>query len=160
MGKSMRCIKSRKTGYGYKQTSSHPKSTSALPPKADILVAVTDFRLCEGLSDACRGWVSATGSIGRRRTSLRGGNRGGIRLGGAGGSIYGDLTAAGWFPGVAWSAGSRGSGHPRQRRGGFSTTWRWHWWDLLADLGARQGIEQSEAVAGGKGRHGSRFSKW
>ena len=32
------------TGYGYKQTSSRPKSTSALPPKADILVAVTDFR--------------------------------------------------------------------------------------------------------------------
>ena len=30
---------------GYKQTSSRPKSTSALPPKADILVAVTDFRL-------------------------------------------------------------------------------------------------------------------
>ena len=31
--------------HGYKQTSSRPKSTSALPPKADILVAVTDFRL-------------------------------------------------------------------------------------------------------------------
>ena len=30
---------------GYKQTSSRPKSTSALPPIADILVAVTDFRL-------------------------------------------------------------------------------------------------------------------
>ncbi len=29
---------------GYKQTSSHPKSKSALPPKADILVAVTDLR--------------------------------------------------------------------------------------------------------------------
>ncbi len=29
---------------GYKQTSSRPKSMSALPPKADILVAVTDFR--------------------------------------------------------------------------------------------------------------------
>ncbi len=45
-------------------------------------------------------------------------------------------------------------------RGGFSTTWRWHWWDVLADLGVRQGIEQSEAVAGGKGRHAWRFSKW
>jgi hypothetical protein len=44
-------------------------------------------------------------------------------------------------------------------RGGFSMTWRWHWWELLADLGARQSFEQSEAVAGGKGRHGSRFSK-
>ncbi len=32
------------TGFGYKQTSSRPKSTSALPPKADILVDVTDFR--------------------------------------------------------------------------------------------------------------------
>jgi hypothetical protein len=30
---------------GYEQTSSRPKSTSALPPKADILVAVTDFRV-------------------------------------------------------------------------------------------------------------------
>jgi hypothetical protein len=30
---------------GYKPTSNRPKSTSALPPKADILVAVTDFRL-------------------------------------------------------------------------------------------------------------------
>jgi len=30
---------------GYEQTSSRPKLTSALPPKADILVAVTDFRL-------------------------------------------------------------------------------------------------------------------
>ncbi len=33
------------TGYGYEQTSSRPKSTSALAPKADILVAITDFRL-------------------------------------------------------------------------------------------------------------------
>ncbi len=32
--------------FGYKQTSSRPKSTSALPPGADILVAVTDFRCC------------------------------------------------------------------------------------------------------------------
>ena len=35
----------RMSPFGYKQTSSRPKSTSALPPKADILVAVTDFRL-------------------------------------------------------------------------------------------------------------------
>jgi hypothetical protein len=33
------------TVYGYEQTSSHPKLTSAFPPKADILVAVTDFRV-------------------------------------------------------------------------------------------------------------------
>jgi hypothetical protein len=30
---------------GYKQTSSRPKSISALPPKAEVLVAVTDFRV-------------------------------------------------------------------------------------------------------------------
>ncbi len=30
---------------GYKQTCSRPKSTSALPPTPDILVAVTDFRV-------------------------------------------------------------------------------------------------------------------
>ena len=30
---------------GYKPTCSRPKSTSALPPKADILVVITDFRL-------------------------------------------------------------------------------------------------------------------
>ncbi len=32
------------SGFGYKQTSGRLKLTSALPPKADILVAVTDFR--------------------------------------------------------------------------------------------------------------------
>ncbi len=32
------------SSFGYKETCSRPKSTSALPPKADILVAVTDFR--------------------------------------------------------------------------------------------------------------------
>ena len=35
-----------------------------------------DVRLCEGLSDACRIQACAMGSVGRRRTSLRGGNRG------------------------------------------------------------------------------------
>jgi len=34
-----------KSGYGYKQTCSGPNLTSASPPKADILMAVTDFRL-------------------------------------------------------------------------------------------------------------------
>ncbi len=51
-------------------------------------------RLCEGFSDACRGWACAANSLGRRRRSLRGRNRGGIRRGGSGGSVYGDLTAA------------------------------------------------------------------
>ena len=32
------------SAYGYKQTSSRPKSRSALHPTPDILVAVTDFR--------------------------------------------------------------------------------------------------------------------
>ena len=36
---------SQMSALGYKQTSSRPESTSALPPKADILVAITDFRL-------------------------------------------------------------------------------------------------------------------
>ncbi len=35
----------RMSPLGYEQTSSRPKSTSALPPGADIFVAVTDFRL-------------------------------------------------------------------------------------------------------------------
>ena len=33
-----------KTACGYKQTSSRPKLTSALPPTTDILMAITDFR--------------------------------------------------------------------------------------------------------------------
>ena len=40
-------------------------------------------------------------SVGRRRTSLRVGNRGGLRQGVAACSVYGDLTAAGWLSGVA-----------------------------------------------------------
>ena len=35
----------RESAYGYKETFSRPKSTSALPPTADILVAVADFRV-------------------------------------------------------------------------------------------------------------------
>ena len=35
----------RMSACGYKHTSSRPKSTSALPPKADILVVITDSRL-------------------------------------------------------------------------------------------------------------------
>jgi len=34
----------RESAYGYKQTSSRPKSTSALPPKADIPRLTLDFR--------------------------------------------------------------------------------------------------------------------
>ncbi len=135
------------SGYGYKQTSSRPNLRSALPPATDILDRAGNVSSCKGLSDACRGWATATGSVGRRPTSLRGGNRGGIRFGGAGGSVYGDLTAAGWFSGVAWSAGSRGSGQPRDRRGGFATTLRWRRRVLLVELGARGGLEPSGAVA-------------
>ncbi len=60
----------RTSAYGYKETSSRPKSKSALPPKADISATLADFRCCEGLSDACRGQVSAMNSSGWRRTSL------------------------------------------------------------------------------------------
>ena len=45
-----------------------------------------------------------TGAGGTRRTSLRGGNRGGIGFGGGARSVYGDLTAAGWLSSVAGSA--------------------------------------------------------
>jgi hypothetical protein len=33
--------------FGYERTFSRPKSTSALPPGADNLVAITDFRVCD-----------------------------------------------------------------------------------------------------------------
>ncbi len=33
------------SAFGYKQTSSRPKLRSALPPKADVFVTVTDFRV-------------------------------------------------------------------------------------------------------------------
>ncbi len=50
---SMRCARracrsnwhvTPESGHGYKQTSSHPKSTSALPPTGDILRLTLDFR--------------------------------------------------------------------------------------------------------------------
>ncbi len=37
--------KHRMTAVGYKQTFSRPKSTSAVPPKADIPTTLADFRL-------------------------------------------------------------------------------------------------------------------
>ncbi len=49
---------------------------------------------------------------------------GGIRLGGAAGSVYGDLTAAGWFSGGARSSGWQGCGQWRQWRSGIATTFR------------------------------------
>ena len=64
---------------------------------------------CEGLSDACRShWPLCLASVGRRRTSLKGGNRGRLRLAAAGISVYGDLTARDWLLGVGWFVGSRG----------------------------------------------------
>ncbi len=47
----------------------------------------SNVAFCEGFSDACRGWACAANSVGRRPRSLRGRNRGGIRRGGAGGSL-------------------------------------------------------------------------
>ena len=105
---------------------------------------------------AVTGRLPRTRSAGVRQASGEE-TAGGIRRGGAAGSVYGDLTAAGWLAGVGWSAGSRGSGQPRQRRGGFATTLRWRWRVLLAELGARGGLEPSGAVAGFGGRHAWRF---
>ncbi len=68
------------------------------------LGSVGDFCCCEGLSDICRDAVAATGSDGRCRTSLKGGNRGPDIRGCAGG--YGDLTV--------------GCGRTRFGRGGAS----------------------------------------
>ena len=105
---------SRMTGLATKRSSGHRLATPELPPETDIRdrtsaflnfrrlypqvrtlrMAVPMVRRCEGFSDACRGWACAANSVGRRRRSLRGRNRGGIRRGGAGGSVYGDLTAA------------------------------------------------------------------
>ncbi len=138
--------------------SAFSRFRSVIGCKADITNVVADFRSCEGLSDACRIQACAVVSAGRRRTSLRGGNRGGIRRGGSAGSVYGDLTAAGWLAGAAWFAGLRRSGRPRDRRGGVVTTWRWHWWVLLGEPGARGGLEPSATMAGVGGRHPSRFS--
>ncbi len=102
--------------------------------------------------------VRRLASAGRCPTSLRGGNRGGFRLGVGACSVYGDLTAADWLSGVVWSAGSRGSGQPRHRRDGLAATLRWRSRALLADLRAWGGVGQSGIVAGGKGRQPSGFS--
>ncbi len=114
-------------------------------------------RSCKGLSDACRIQACAAHSVGRRPASLKGGNRGGIRPGGSAGSAYGDLTAAGWLAGIAWSAGSRGPGQPRDRGHGVATAFRWRRRVLPGELGARGGLEPSGAVAGLGGRHAWRF---
>ena len=117
-------------------------------------------RSCEGLSDGCRGQVSAMNSSGRRRTSLRGGNRGEIRRGGAGGSVYGDLTSAGCLAVITGvldredSVGRETGGH------GIATALRWRWRVWLGEPGAWGGLEPSATVAGLGDRHAWRFSKW
>ncbi len=99
-------------------------------------------------------------SSGRRRTSLRGGNRGGIGRGGVGGSVYGDLTSAGCLAVITGlldredSVGRGTGGH------GVATALRWRWRVLRVEPGARGGLERSGAVAGLGGRHAWRFSKW
>ena len=62
---------------------------------------------------AVDGWLRRLASVGRRPTSLKGGNRGWVRLGGAAGSVYGDLTAAAWVARVARCDRLRGSGRWR-----------------------------------------------
>ncbi len=47
-----------------------------LPHQSSTSLGKVRVRLCKGLSDTCRDEVTAAGSVGRCRTSLRGGNRG------------------------------------------------------------------------------------
>ncbi len=111
-------------------------------------------------------YTGVLGSGGRCRTSVGGGNRGGFRLGGGARGLWGfdggrvaggrcvvfwiariwpGATPAGWIcddfavapAGLAGRTG--GSGRSGEARGG---------------------LEPSGAVAGGKGRHRARFSKW
>ena len=55
------------------------------------------FLRLTGLSDVCRSWAAGANSVGRRRTTLRGGNRGTFMLGGSACTPYGDLRVGRWF---------------------------------------------------------------
>ncbi len=71
-------------------------------------------------------WLGLCGGLGSAGVGQASGEEtaGGIRLGGAAGSVYGDLTAAGWLAVGARSSGWQGCGQWRQRRCGFATTFR------------------------------------
>ncbi len=74
---------------------------SALIPKADVVQKARLGLLLLRVVGPLPLLDGVTGSGGRGPTSLKGGNRGGIRLGGAACWVYGDLGAAGWLPVVA-----------------------------------------------------------
>ncbi len=113
------------------------------------MATALEVRCCEGLSDACRIQACATGSVGRRRTSLRGGNRGpgwtgwcrqlwgfdGLAFGVEGGE-FGAIS-------VIWTLGAS----TRWLFGGLAVAFEGNW---RAPWGPWRGIEQSGAVAGGK----------
>ncbi len=121
----------------------------------------TNFRFCKGLSDACLRQAGAADCLGRQASDKPQGRKPrGLRLGGSGWLVYGDLTVAGWLWRVAGSVGSRDSGRRRGGRGGIPTPWRWRGREVFADPRARGVLEPSGAVAGGRGRQYSRFSKW
>jgi len=112
-------------------------------------VAVTDFRLCEGLSDTCRDWALAAGSVGRCRTSLRGGNRGPgwtgwcRRLWGFDDLAFGVDGGEVGAISVIWTLGAS----TRWLFAGLAVAFEGNW---RAPWGPWRGIEQSGAVAGGK----------
>jgi len=101
------------------------------------------------LSDACRGWVTATGSVGRRRTSLSGGNRGPgwtgwcRRLWGFDGLAFGVDGGEVGAISVIWTLGAS----TRSLFAGLAVAFEGN---RRASWGPWRGIEQSSAVAGGK----------
>jgi len=118
-----------------------------------VLLAAAKYRAsgfvhCKGLSDAWCGWATATGSVGRRRTSLKGGNRGpgwtgwcrqlwgfdGLAFGVDGGEV-GAIS-------VIWTLGAS-----TRCLFGLAMAFEGHW---RAPWGPWRCIEQSGAVADGK----------
>ena len=104
--------------------------------------------VCEGLSDACRDWTSAANSVGRRRTSLRGGNRGPgwtgwcRRLWGFDGLAFGVDGGEVGAISVIWALGAS-----TRCLFGLATAFEGHW---RAPWVRWRGLEQSGAVADGK----------
>ncbi len=104
---------------------------------------------CKGLSDAWCGWATATGSVGRRRTSLRGGNRGPgwtgwcRRLWGFDGLAFGIDGGEVGAISVIWTLGASTQWLFAGLAVAFEGDWRAPW-------GPWRCIEQSGAVADGK----------
>jgi hypothetical protein len=123
------------TGEGFSEIRrlfQHPRLQDAVVPNMDWLPLCRQLRtrkrsgaegnFCKGLSDACRGWATATGSVGRRPASGEE-TAGPDGRGGAAG--YGDLTAWPLALMAARSDRFRWSGHLERRPGGFSPAWLW-----------------------------------